>query len=228
MDPISPYRLEEHLKRLCEDIGVRLAGTGAEREAADYIEKSFREAGASVGQESYPVKSRAVEEEKLEILIDGSWRFFPCSLFSSTPGTNGETVTAPLVFFEAPTEYARSDLSHLKGKAVVHLGCHIESRDAYRRLMAAEPAFLLFVDIRYPGTEPLADGMFPSYTRDLGAVPTVNVAYQDAWHWKVRGASSARLMVKGGMKDSTSQNVVAELAGSDSDAGLVLLGAHHD
>ena len=65
------------------------------------------------------------------------------------PAMGGALVEAPLVFFEAPTEYAREDLSHLRGKAVVHLGCHIESRAAYQRLMQAEPAFLLFVDIRY-------------------------------------------------------------------------------
>jgi Iap family predicted aminopeptidase len=92
----------------------------------------------------------------------------------------------------------------------------------------AQPAFLLMVDIRYPGNEPLADGMFPSYTKDLGAVPTVNVAYMDAWNWKRSGATAARLSVKGGMVAGRSQNVVAELPGRDESAELLIVGGHHD
>lgn len=160
--------------------------------------------------------------------MGGAWQAFPCSLFSSTPGTGGAVVEAPLIFFEAPTEYARSDLSFLRGKAVVHLGCHIESRAAYRRLLQAEPAFLLFVDIRYPGTTPLADGMFPSYTKDLGAKPTLNVAFMDAWEWKRCGASAARICVRAEARPSASQNVVADLPGSDPEAGVLYCGGHHD
>ncbi|MBN1420819.1 MAG: Zn-dependent exopeptidase M28, partial [Planctomycetes bacterium] len=83
-------------------------------------------------------------------------------------------------------------------------------------------------DIRYPGGVPLADGMFPSYTRDIGAVPTVNVAYQDAWRWVVEGARAARLTVEGGMRPAATENVIAELPGADPNAGSIFLGAHHD
>ena len=174
---VSSRLLEQHLRVLTLDIGVRLAGSEPERQAADYAAGVLRSAGASVTVESFPVFQRCVDEQTLEVFMGGAWRSFQGSLFSSTPGTAGAWVEAPLVFFEAPTEYAREDLSFLRGKAVVHLGCHIESRDAYRRLMQAEPAFLLFVDIRYPGTTPLADGMFPSYTKDLGAKPTLNLSF---------------------------------------------------
>jgi hypothetical protein len=224
----SARRLEDHLRALTCDVGVRLAGSDQEGRAAAYIAEAFRAAGAAVTVETFPVFQRCVDEQSLEVFVNGVWRSFPCSLFSSTPGTAGAVVEAPLVFFEAPTEYARGDLSFLRGKAVVHLGCHIESRDAYRRLMAAEPAFLLFVDIRYPGTTPLADGMFPSYTRDLGAKPTLNVAFMDAWEWKRCGASAARIRVRAESRRSTSQNVVAELPGSGPAAGILYAGGHHD
>jgi len=153
---------------------------------------------------------------------------FECSLFSSTPGTNGEVREAPLVFFEAPAECSRPDWSHLRGKAVVHLGCHIESRAAYRKLIEAKPAFLLVVDVRHPGGVPLADGMFPAYTRTVGAVPTLNVAYLDAWRWSVEGATAARLKVRGGMRPGESHNVVAELPGKGSAGDILFLAAHHD
>ncbi|MDD3927016.1 MAG: M28 family peptidase [bacterium] len=225
---ISPELLERHLSRLTKDIGVRLAGSEGERLAAEYIAGEFADRGAAVSVEEYDVQSRVVEEQRLLIDIGGRWEEFPCSLHSSTPGTGGNVLEAPLVFFEDAGSTHRPDFSYLRGQAVVHLGTHIESRDYYRALMAAEPAFLLMVDIRYPGAVPLADGMFPAYTHSIGAVPTVNVAYMDAWRWRVEGATTARLSVKGGMQPGISQNVIADLPGTDPGAGLVIVGAHHD
>jgi hypothetical protein len=225
---ISTRNLEEHLRALTRRIGVRLAGSAAERRAADYLAERFERAGARVSVEEFPMRERAVTAQELRVKLRGKWVSFPCSLFSSTPGTGGRTLEAPIVFAEAPAGLSDRDLRGFRGRAVVHLGCHIESREAYRRLVRAKPAFLLFVDVRYPGASPLADGMFPSYARDLGAVPTVNVAFLDAWRWKVEGASAARLRVAGGMRPSVSQNVVADLPGDGSSEEVLFMGAHHD
>lgn len=228
MEPASAGRLECHLRHLAGEIGVRLAGTEAEKRAAEYCERAFREAGAKVSRETFPAKARRVREERLEVRIGGEWFPFPSSLFTNSPGTDGVPIEAPLEFFEAPAASGSRDLGRLRGKAVVHLGCHIESRDFYRRLLEARPAFLLLVDVRYPGAVPLADGMFPAYVEAIGAVPTANVAYQDAWRWRVEGATAARLCVRGGMVESTSENVVAELPGSDPASEIIYAGAHHD
>jgi aminopeptidase YwaD len=226
--PIQTAKLRRHLECLTETIGVRLAGSAGEQKAAAYLAAEFRRSGAAVSVETFPMQERWVRSQRLAIRLGSRWREFPCSLISSTPGTGGKTLAAPLVFFEAPAEDRRRNLDHLRDKAVVHLGTHIESRAAYRRLIQARPKFLLFVDVRYPGAVPLADGLFPAYTRDLGAVPTVNVAFQDAWRWKAEGAGAARLNVVGGMRPASSQNVVAELPGADASAGALFLGAHHD
>ncbi len=223
----SPGRLARDLGVLANDIGVRLAGTAGERAAADHLTARAREIGAETWEESFPVQSRVVSEERLEILIGGAWRAFPCSLFSNTPGTDGAWRTAEIAVV-APTDYQRDDLDHLRGKAVIHLGCHIESRSSYQRLIAAGPAFLLMVDTRYPGATPLADGMFPAYTTAIGAVPTLNVAYQDAWDWVRQGAAEARCRIVGGMSPATSQNVVIELPGTDLRDEILYVGAHHD
>ena len=223
----SHDRLAQDLAVLARDIGVRLAGTPGERAAADYIIGRARLVGAQVWEESFPMRARAVSEEQLEVLIDGSWHPYPCSLFSSTPGTHGDWLTAEIAAI-APTDYQRDDLGHLRGKAVVHLGCHIASRDAYRRLMDAGPAFLLMVDTPYPGATPLADGMFPEYTAAIGAVPTLNVAHQDAWSWVARGATEARCRVVGGMVSATSQNIVIDLRGTDLADEILYASAHHD
>jgi hypothetical protein len=223
---ISAARIDAHLRVLAEDIGVRLAGSTGERQAADYVAEEGRRIGADVHREGFAVRERAVAAEGVDVEAGGRWTHFPCSLFSNVPGTGGRAVEAPLVFFEAPAENLRPDLSHLRGCGVVHLGTHIESRAHYRRLVEAAPAFLLFVDIRYPGAVPLADGMFPEYARTIGAVPTVNVAFQDAWQWRTQGATRARLTVDGGMRDGESANVVLELPG-DTDEWL-FVGGHHD
>jgi aminopeptidase YwaD len=225
---ISAQNIQQHLEYLTQTIGVRLAGSEGERSAASYIAERFREYGAKVSVEEFPIQQRVVDEERLLVQVGNRWDEFPCTLFSSTPGTGGDTIEAPLLFFEAVSQQHRKDLSFLTGKAVVHMGSHIESRDYYRRLMDARPACLLMVDIRYPGKVPIADGMFPAYTKAIGAVPTVGVAYMDAWRWKAEGAKSARLMVKGGMRPASSQNVIASLPGRAPGSGVIVVGAHHD
>ncbi len=225
---IDPAGIRRHLEVLTGEVGVRVAGSTAERRAAAYIAAELERRGAAVSIEEFPVRERVVAAQQLEIRTAGAWRRFPCSLLSNAPGTDGRAVEAPLAVIDAATGYQRDDLSGLRGKAVLHLGTHIESADHYRRLMEAGPAFLLFVDVRYPADVATADGMFPAYVHHFGAVPTVSVAYQHAWSWTVEGADAARLRVQGGMRDSTSQNVVGELPGRDPDAGLIYVGAHHD
>jgi peptidase M28-like protein len=223
----SAVRLRHDLEVLAHEIGVRLAGTTGERAAADHILARAREIGADTWEETFPVQSRVVVEEQLQVRVGGEWHSFACSLFSNTPGTNGDWRTAEIALL-SPADYQRENFGHLRGKAVLHLGCHIESRESYRRLMAAGPAFLLMVDTRYPGATPLADGMFPAYTATIGAVPTLNVAYQDAWAWVLQGATEARCRIVGGMVPATSQNIVIELAGSDLAGDVLFASAHHD
>ncbi|MGI6354459.1 MAG: M28 family metallopeptidase [Lentisphaeria bacterium] len=216
------------LRTLTETIGARLAGSPQEKEAVDFLCERFRQNGAQVTVEGFPTGVRDVTSQNLEIEIGGQWQSFPASLFSSVPGTDGKTLEAPIVFFAGPVDYQRQDFSWLRGKAVVHLSCHIESRSDYRRLIEADPAFLLFVDIRYPGVIPLADGMFPAYTRAIGAKPTMNVAYMDAWRWQQAGATRARLRVDGGMRPGQAANVIAELPGAGTGTETIYVGAHHD
>lgn len=225
----SAAAIEKHLRMLTETIGVRLASSEAERAAAEYLAEAGKAVpGAAVTIEEFPVWERHVTHEKLEILIGGKWHTFGCSLFGSAPSTDGRVLEAPLVFFDTATGYQRASLEHLRGAAVVHFGCHIETPEYYQRLMAAEPAFLLFVDIRYPGNVPLADGLFPAYVHAYGALPTMNVAYQDVWRWKREGAARARLCVEGCRRESLSQNVIIELPGSEPEAGVIYVGGHHD
>ena len=86
----------------------------------------------------------------------------------------------------------------------------------------------MFVDVRYPGSVATADGMFPAYTHAYGALSVVSVSFTDAWHWREKGATDARFRGLGGMRHSSSGNVIAELPGTDPDGGMLFVGAHHD
>lgn len=225
----SAVRLEKHLRKITVEIGVRLAGSDAERASAEYlVSEASSIPGVRVTCEEFPVWERAVHLESLEVEINGVWTQFDCSLFGAAPSTDGKTLEAPLVFFDTATGYLRDDISFLRDKAVVHLGCHIETAANYRRLMEAKPAFLLFVDTRYPGPSALADGLFPAYVNEYGALPTMNVAYADALLWNKKQATRARLCVEGCRRKSVSQNVVVDLPGTDPDAGIIYFGGHHD
>ena len=229
MEPIDPARLTRHLRHLTETIGVRLAGTRGEEAAADYVAKIFASEGAAVSLETFPVHARDVREQQLQVFHEGAWHDAACSLLANAPGTNGAWVEAPLVFFEGATGYQRTDLgAEFAGNVVLHLGSHISSRENYGRLIAARPAGVLMVDVRYPGATPLADAIFPVYAAKCGAVPLLNVAFLDAWRWRERGATRARFRVVGGPRAAESANVIAELPGTDPAAGVLFLGGHHD
>ena len=193
MQSVLARNLERQVRKLTEDIGVRLAGSTGERLAADYIAEELESIGAEVHVENFNVHERAVDEEHLEIYIGGKWQSFLCSLLGNAVGTHGKTVEAPIVFFASETDYQRTDLSLLSGKAVVHLGSHIETADHYRRLAEANPAFVMFVDVRYPANVATADGLFPAYTHAYGFLPIVSISFMDSWSWRENGATTARL-----------------------------------
>ena len=224
----TAFNLEKHVRALTDDIGLRLAGSDGERRAAEYLRDACLKYTSRVTIEEFPVNERYVTSEKLEVEVNGEWKEFPCSLFSSAPSTDGKLKEAEIVCFDTATGYQRPDLSFLTGKAVIHLGCHIENEDNYRRLMEAAPAFILFVDTRYPGTIQLADGLFPAYVKKYGSIPSLNVAYMDAWNWLKNKAQRARICVTGGMRKSTTTVVVCELPGTDPESGIIYAGGHHD
>jgi len=220
--------LREHVDFLCGNIGVRLAGSAAEYQAAEYTAETAKKYSSDVIIERFPVMERAITSEVLEVEINGKWQRFPASLFGNAVSTGGKTLEAELVWFDSRGGYRRKDLSFLRDKAVVHLGCHILNPAHYQALMDARPAFLLFVDTRFPAQEPRADGLFPAYVKSSGALPTMNVAFENARLWRNSHASKARLTVCGESRPAQSVNVIITLPGSDPEAGTVYAAGHLD
>lgn len=221
-------QLKRIVEAMCNGFGVRLAGSSAEHAAAEYLAQELRQYAPKVWGEEYPVRERVVRSETLEVFLQGTWRECPTSLMGTSPTTGGQTLEGEVVFFDTATGYQADDLSGLTGKAVVHLGCHIENEDNYRRLMAAKPAFLLFVDTRFPTDNPLADGLFPAYVAKFGAIPSLKLSFADAWQWRTHGISRARVCVKGELRNSSTPVVIAELPGEPNFAGTLYAAGHID
>ena len=205
-----------------------MAGSDNEHTACRYLQKRFYEYVPQCTVESFPVSSQHLESLSLQVLINGCWKTARASLLNGSPCTDGRELEAEIVVFQSHTDYHMPDVSWLKGKGVIHFGAVIPGEHAYRRLMEAEPAFLLMVDTRYPSSLPVANGLYPAYIQKYGAVPTINVAFDDAWNWCTLPAIRARLCIRGENRASTSNNVVAELTGTAPDAGCIYLCAHID
>ena len=225
---VTGVNLEKHVRVMTDKIGIRLAGSPEEYQAAEYIAGELKKYCPVVSIEEFEVKRRLVTKESLEIFVNGEWKELRCSLFSSAASTDGKVVEGELVCFDTATSYQRKDLRFLNGKAVIHLGCHIENEENYRRLMEAKPAFILFVDVRYPGPLPLGDGLFPAYVKKYGSVPSLNVAYMDIWNALKEKASKARICVEGSTPVSKTTVVWGEIPGTDPDSGVIYCGGHHD
>lgn len=220
-------QLYDDVYHLTNTIGERLTGSENERKAAEYIRDRFLEYVPECTMEEFPIMQRDIKKEELEVMVDGEWTKFSVCAYNPSPSTDGKTVEAELVYFDGHTDSQREDWSYLKGKAVLHNGNMI-AKDHYKRLMEAKPAFLLMVDTRYTSSECIANGMSTSSIEKYGAVPIVNIAFMDAVKICAHKSTKARLTIEGGAKKSTSQNVVAELPGTDKDAGVLYFGAHID
>lgn len=212
---------------LTENIGVRLAGSENERKAAEYMKRRLLDYVPECTIEEFPIMQRCIENEELEILLDGEWIKFATCMYNPSPTTNGKVIEAELVYFDAHTGYQREDLSFLNGKAVLHYGS-FPSTDAYRRLMEAKPLFLLMTDTRYTSHKCIANGFSTSLINKYGVVPTSNIAFFDALKICSHKSTRARLCVSGEICSGTSCNVIATLPGTEKDADIIYCGAHID
>lgn len=224
----STNLLYQDVAYLTQTIGERLTGSPNEHKAAEYLRERFLQYTPNCWLETFPIMQRCVEKQTLEVLIGNVWEQIPTSLYNLSPTTNGKPLEAELVYFDSHTDYQRPDLSYLQGKAVLHYGTQIISEDHYRRLMEAKPAYLLMVDTRYTSDLCIANGLLPAYVQKHGAVPTSDLAFFDAWKICTHKATRARLTVHGSVKPSQSQNVIAELPGTDPNGDILYCGAHID
>lgn len=221
---ISGENILKDVAYLTQIIGVRLAGSSQEKEAAKYLQKRFLEYVPECEIETFPMVCSDIDVD-LQLRCGDVWLPLPALRLNQSPAE--EYLEAPLVVWDNHTDYQRQDLSCLTGKAVLHIG-NISSEDRYRRLMEAKPACIMAIDTRYPAQAPVANSLLPAWVQRYGAVPSVSVSYLTAWQLMKQQPDRVKLQMRGATYPGTSYNVVATIPGTDPDAGIVYMGGHID
>jgi hypothetical protein len=221
-------RMMAHWKALCEDIGERLAGTEQEKRAADYILGKFREAGlVNCHLETFPCRSRRESSVSVQVDLEKGWQDVEAASVTGSSSTKG-IVEGEGVWFEMPEQVPKLEPGSLRDKIAIIFGPLPEEVEHHKKLVAAKPLAAIHVDHRLPFGWAKNDGTYPLWVKKYGFPPTVTVPFPDAWRWRMEGRGRLRVQSDMVMVDGESQNVVAELPGTNPSAGLILLGAHHD
>jgi hypothetical protein len=225
-----PDELGRDWRMLCAKIGERRAGTREEARAADYIAGQFRQAGAAaVSIEPFPCSSLRSARAEVHARHGRGWRPVKAAALVGAPGTPGSrSVTGDLVWLELPENARRIQRGSLRGKIAAVFGPLPTEVEVHRRLVAADPLAVIHVDDRLPFSWNKNDGVYPHWARRHGMPPTLTVPYLDAWRWRQEGVSTLKVRVTADLRPAQSQNVIADLPGSDPRLPALILTAHHD
>ncbi len=228
----DPQRIMAHWRYLCEDIGVRLAGTAGEAKAAHYIEEQFRGLGLNFPrQEEFPcVSLREAESHVWVKEEDGAWREVESRLLAGVPGTpRGKAVEGETVWIELPEEAERLTRRALKNRIAVIFGPLATSPEMHQALLAGGPKAVIHVDERLPFPWPKNDGTYPFWREKYGLPTIVTIPFMEAWKWRKRAERlRVRIQARSVLEAATSQNVIADLPGLEPSLPSIVLSAHHD
>ena len=221
----NPDRLMQDMSVLCNDIGVRLAGSRGEAQAAEFVASRFHELGLDTRIQEFPCLTYAPQQEGLRIKVGGRWRASRCTSVAHSPSTPSEGIEGRIAYLGkgTPAEIARADTNGAIGLMWGTIG---GGASTLERLCNCGLAALLMVDERYPFDWPIAVGL-PAGWIKLLTIPAAAVPYPAAWEIMRSGATDAQLRLQVEVTPSVSQNVIAELPGHKGLAPVIISG-HHD
>ncbi len=219
---------------LCNDIGVRWAGSEQEHAAASYAAAQFEQLslpGAAI--EAFPLATAESTAASLKIVGEDEWRLDvrPC-LFCPSIDVEGQLVD---VGFGTPFE-----LESLRGRLE---GCVALIRSEHEPFTEPRSLTLRLGDLADCGVAATVTGsphsgrrlshVSASDWRDdptLVPIPLVQTSSEDAARLKTKASAGARISVnvQTEFRSSTSWNAVGDLPGANLPEECILLGAHHD
>ena len=224
-----------HIQALCDDIGVRWAGTDGDRRAAQYISEQFGSYGLeNVELEPFPLKTWRCDSVSISVAGEEDWIVDARPVLFCPSGS----VTAPLVDagFGMAHEIRRLD-GRLKGAvAIMDTGYEPFStpRPFANRVedLAKEGALAVLTPSPHGGrrTNHTSAGDWRDGKVHGGALPTIQTSREDGARLRNRAARGATVTVDVNAVDidTTSRNVVSMLPGELWPEEHLLLGAHFD
>jgi hypothetical protein len=213
--------------RLAGDIGVRVAGTAAERAGVDYLAEQFRLAGLEPCEERFPIP--IWHERDVSLRVDG--RDIP----AISPCFSGITGPVGVIGEVVPVGDPLRD-DDLAGVALEGKIALIQDRDVYfdypdyiqtDLLMARGVAGVIFAaGERQQGGVPQA---YYNFKRALHqpTPPSAIISYADARELTAR-PGRATLVCEAEVTWSESTSVLADFPGTDLADEVVFVSAHHD
>lgn len=236
----------EIVRDLTTDIGPRLAGSDAEKRAAEWAKKRFEQFGFDqVSVESFPLEHGwARGEEKAEVISPSPQPLVITALGGSV-ATPPDGLEGEIVLFKTYDELLALPTNSLTGRIAVVTEPMIRTQDgsgygAAHRIRSEGPAqaarrgavaFLM----RSLGTDShrLPHAGQTAYDSNGPRIPAAALSVPDAEQLERLAACGVPVRVKllltpRDLGPVTSQNVVAEIKGREEPDEIVLLGAHLD
>lgn len=201
---------------------IRTCGTEEEKQAAQILAEEARAIGTEPVIESFDVDRWDIKKVSL-VACGKEWEVTGYGMSGSTLE---EGITAPFAYIQDATDV---DLLNTKGKIVMVNGR--VGDELYKKLVkAGVAAFITFegniVDKREEtdlDTRNLRDWAIKE-----GKIPGVNMRTMDAHELVKAKPETVTLTLIQDEGLATSQNVIAEIKGSDPEAGTIVFGAHYD
>lgn len=234
----------ELVASLTTEVGPRIAGSDAERRAADWAVRHFKALGYDkVWTESFDMPGWTRGQASLEVMSPFPQPLVLTSLGGSI-GTPAQGITADLVMFDSIEALQQANKAQVEGKIVFinkamqkdKSGSFYGQVVAARARGAVEAAKLgaKAVVIRSVGTSNnrFAHTGTMKYDPEVQAIPAVAVSVPDALNLARMLEKTDKLTLKLQMNNqleaAKSQNVIAEITGSEQPDEIVLIGAHLD
>ena len=225
----------EHIRRLCDEIGVRCAGSDGERKAAEYITDQFKDLSlASPEIEAFELKTVKSQVALLQTIEKDSWSadVRPC-LFC--PAID---VEAPLVDVGYGMRHELDLLEDRLNGSVVLLQSEYEPFSEPRHLairlrdLTQNGVVAAITASPHKGRrlQHVSAGDWRDGDPRAIPLPLIQTTFEDAQRLRRRAVDGVRIAVRveSEFLTATSYNVVADLPGSEIENESLVLGAHHD
>lgn len=201
---------------------VRIGGSEEEKKTADYISEKVKETGINAWQESFTVNTQTIHKQML--IVDG--KEYEVSAYGNCASTEKEGLTAPFFCMEN-----RDDVNRKKAKGKIVMINGYLGYDLYKDLIeCGAVGFISYSgEVRESKEQTDLDQReLREQLKKLGQLPGVHMKVQDAIEIMRNNPEMATLIIEQEVGTTNSQNVIAEIEGSEEKEEVIVLTAHYD